>query len=145
MCIYNRINTTRAFSLLEILVSLAILLAGIISIINFYPLTLKASNQAADISAAVVLAQLKAEELRRDSSSYYNYIQTIRTLTTPTEPKPFPQAPHLTYCFCGVSLIDPVDDPEDPRDDVGVARVIIRYNQSFRPGADVLYELRFDE
>jgi len=38
-----------------------------------------------------------------------------------------------------------VDDPGDPRDDHGVARVIIQYAESYRPGGDILHELRFDE
>ncbi len=145
MQIHLRTYSGKGFSLVEVLVSLTILLAGIVSIVNFYPLTLRAGNQAAYVSEAVMLAQLKAEEIRRDTTAVNNYVQAIRLLTVPTEPRPFPQEPILTYSFCGVSLLDPIDDPEDPRDDVGVARVIIRYNKSYRPNMEVLYELRFDE
>lgn len=135
----------RAYSLLEVLVSLAILLAGIVAIVNFFPLSLKANNDAAVLSEAALLAHQKAEEIRRDNSSRHNFIQQVRILRTPTEPIQFPQSPHLAYSFCGVSLIDPEDDPGDPRDDVGVARIIIRYHRSFKSSQNIIYELRFDE
>lgn len=125
--------------------SLAILLAGILTIINLFPLSLKASRRAIDISKAVVLAQLKAEEVRRDSVGANLFLSNIKGLSTPTEPRVFPEEPYLTYSFCGKSVIDPIDDPDDPRDDSGVARIIIRYNRTFRPTEDVLYELRFDQ
>jgi type II secretory pathway pseudopilin PulG len=137
--------TQRAYSLLEVLVSLAILLAGVIAIVNFFPLSLKANNDAAILSEAAMLAHQKAEEIRRDNYPRHNFIQAVRVLRTPTEPIQFPQSPHLAYSFCGVSLIDPMDDPGDPRDDVGVARVIIRYDKSFKRSQDIIYELRFDE
>ncbi len=129
--------------MVEVLVSMAILLAGIVSIINLYPLSLKSNNRAITLSKAVVLAQLKAEEIRRDSVGTIDLVAEIERLTTPTAPKPFPQETTLTYSFCGVSLIDPDDDPDDPRDDPGVARVIVRYNRSFKPTEDIIYELRF--
>ena len=145
MSIFQGTKGLRGFSLVEVLVSLAILLAGILTIINLYPLSLKANRRAIDISKAVVLAQLKAEEVRRDAGGVNLFLSNIKALTTPTEPRVFPEEPYLTYSFCGKSLIDPIDDPDDPRDDIGVARVIIRYNRAFRPSEDVLYELRFAE
>ncbi len=133
------------YSLIEVLVSVAILSAGIVSIINFFPLGLKAQNRAADISRAAVLAQLKAEEIRRDNDRAGKLINAIRSLRTPTQPIQFPNEPKLAYCFCGISLIDPRDDPDDPRDDYGIARVIVMYSKEYRGENEILYELRFDQ
>lgn len=137
----------KGFTFLEVVVSLAILLAGILTIVNLFPLTLKATSRAAMISKATLLSQLKAEEIRRDNrvNSVPDLIAIIRNLDTPTEPRPFSEDPRFTYSYCGTSLIDPTDDPDDPRDDAGVARVIVRYNPVFNPNEDILFELRFAE
>ncbi|GAB4321702.1 MAG: hypothetical protein Kow0059_16490 [Candidatus Sumerlaeia bacterium] len=140
-----RLNRSRGVSLVEVLVGMAILLAGIISILNMFPISLRAGAEAAMLSEAALLAQQKAEEIRRDSDNQRTLINKIRVLTAPSTPIPFPQDDRLTYSFCGVSLLDPKDDPDDPRDDVGVARIIVRYNARFRPDQRVIYELRFDE
>lgn len=135
----------RGVSLVEVLVGMAILLAGIISILNMFPVSLRVGNEAAMLSRAALLAQIKAEEIRRDSDLNRTLINKIRITNTPTPPLPFPQDSRLSYSFCGVSLLDDIDDPGDPRDDVGVARIIVRYSAEFRPDQRVIYELRFDE
>ena len=135
----------RGYSLLEVLVSVAILTAGIISIINFFPLGLKAQYRAGDISRAAVLAQQKAEEIRRDADRAGRLLATIRALRTPSEIITFPNEPRLAYCFCGISLMNPHDNPSDPRDDFGVARVIIMYSKEYKGHNEILYELRFDQ
>lgn len=140
-----RFGRARGVSLVEVLVGMAILLAGIISILNMFPVSLRAGNEAGMLSRASLLAQQKAEEIRRDSDLERTLINKIRVLTIPTPPIPFPQDSRLSYSFCGVSLLDTVDDPDDPRDDVGVARIIVRYSAEFRPDQRVIYELRFDE
>ena len=131
------------FSLLEVLISLVILLIGIVAILIYFPNALRANNRAVSLSEAALLAQRKAEEIRRDDGG--TLIGAIENLTTPTAPVLFPQNPNLVYRFASVSLIDPVDDPGDPRDDHGVARIIIQYAEAFRPDGRILYELRFDE
>lgn len=133
------------YSLVEILVSMAILLAGLLAILNLFPQSFKANADAAIRARASLLAQTKAEEIRRDWDTTSPLIVTIRGLTTPTTPVPFPEDSRLAYSFCGVSLVDPVDTPGDPRDDYGVARVIVRYAPSFKPSQDIIYELRFAE
>lgn len=135
----------RGYSLVEVLVSMVILLVGILAILNFFPQSLRANANAAIRAEAALLAQAKAEELRRDFSTSNPLLQTIRSLTVPTTPVPFVEDSRLSYSYCGVSLLDPVDNPGDPRDDYGVARVIIRYNQAFRPAQEILYELRLAE
>ncbi|HQH13080.1 MAG TPA: prepilin-type N-terminal cleavage/methylation domain-containing protein, partial [Candidatus Sumerlaeota bacterium] len=70
----------KGFSLLEVLVSVAILLAGIISIVNFFPLGLKAQYRAADLSRAALLANMKAEEIRRDCDKAGELLNAIRNL-----------------------------------------------------------------
>lgn len=143
--INNPLCPKRGFSLLEVLISLAILLAGIIVILNFFPMSLKANKDAELLSEASLLAQLKAEEIRRDIKKNGDLLNQIKSLKTPTTPVRFAQNPSLSYSFCGVSLLDSNDDPDDPADDYGVARIIVRLDKSYSPGERVIYELRFDE
>ncbi|GEM_PF-464867 len=135
----------RGLSLIEVLISMAVLLIGMIAILNFFPQSLRANAGAAAKAQAALLAQGKVEELRRDRTRMQNLIYETRYLRVPTDPIPFAENPKLTYSFCGVSLVDPVDSPDDPRDDFGVARIVVRYSASFRPSQDILYELRFAE
>ena len=102
-------------------------------------------SRAADISRAALLAQMKAEEIRRDGDRAERLLNAIRALNTPSDIITFPNHPKFAYCFCGISLIDPRDDPDDPRDDHGVARVIVMYSLEYRGSNEVLYELRFDK
>lgn len=135
-----------AFSILEVLVSLAVLLTGIVAILSFLPSTLRQNQRSADISIAAYLAQLKAEEIRRDDTSSGQVVNRIRALTAPTAPITFGFDKRFAYQFCGVSVIDADDEPgpdDDPRDDPNVARVIVLYDAAYRPSGGVLYELRF--
>lgn len=135
----------KGYSLLEVLVSVAILMAGIVSIVNFFPMGLQAQHRAGDVSRAAFLAQMKAEEIRRDNDRFNNLINAIRALRSPSEIITFPNDNRFAYCFCGISLIDPRDDPDDPRDDYNVPRVIIMYSLEYRGKNEILYELRFDQ
>ena len=140
-----RVRSTRGFSLLEVLVALAILLAGIVTIVNVFPLILKAGQKAIHLREASLLAQQKAEEIRRDwRAAPYHTLSQIKFLSEPTEPIQSSLYPHLEYSFASVSLLDPVDDLDDVRDNRNVARVIVRYHPSYNPSEEVLYELRFD-
>ncbi|MBN1865683.1 prepilin-type N-terminal cleavage/methylation domain-containing protein [Candidatus Sumerlaeota bacterium] len=135
----------RGYTLLEVLVSLTILLTGIVAIAAFFPTTVRQNRRAVDKSIAAYLAQLKAEEIRRDDSTGRLLIREIRFMTTPSTPVSFAADPRFAYSFCGVSLLDPVDDSDDFRDDVRVARIIVRYSRAFRPQQEILYELRFND
>lgn len=138
-------NGKRGYSLIEVLVSVAIMLAGILSIIGFFPLGLQAQHRAADVSQAALLAQWKAEEIRRDNDQADRLIEAVRNRTTPTDIVTFPSDGRFAYAFSGISMIDPRDDPDDPRDDHGVPRIIVMYSEEYRGENEVLYELRFDE
>jgi type II secretory pathway pseudopilin PulG len=131
----------RGFSLLEAIVALAILLAGVIGVVRFFPGAFRASAEAASLTEAAMLAQMKAEEIRRDDDTSGSLVWMIASRATPTDPIPFPQQPNLSYSFSGQSLLYPSSDT--PRGDPDVARVIVRYSKDFRPKEDVLYELRF--
>jgi Tfp pilus assembly protein PilV len=133
------------YSFLEVLISLVILLGGILAILAIFPNVLKSNDRAVTVSDAALIAQQKAEEIRRDADRARTTIQAIRAMTTPTSPVLCVSNPNLTYQFCGISLLDPVDDANDPADDHGLARVIIRYAPTYKPGGQILYELRFDE
>jgi type II secretory pathway pseudopilin PulG len=143
--IFPHRRTLRAYSLLEVLVSVAILMAGIISIVNFFPMGLQAQHRAGDVSRAAFLAQMKAEEIRRDNDRFNNLINAIRSLRSPSQIITFPNDNRFAYCFCGISLLDPRDDPDDPRDDYNVPRVIVMYSLEYRGKNEILYELRFDQ
>ncbi len=134
-----------SFSLLEVLVSLLILLLGILAILLYFPNVLRANDRAMMLSEAAFLAQRKAEEIRRDTDQARRLIVEIRRRSVPTAPVVFPENPNLTYSFCGVSLLDPTDDPGDPADDRGVPRIIVQFAQGYRADSRPLYELRFNE
>ena len=53
----------KGFSLLEILIALVILIIGVVSVINLFPVGLHASRRAADFSSIAMLAQAKMAEL----------------------------------------------------------------------------------
>ena len=135
----------RGYTLIEVLVALAILLAGVLAIVLFFPRTLSASAEAVLVTEAAVLAQMKAEEIRRDDDVQGTLVKAIADRTTPTDPIPFVQEPNLAYSFSGRTILYPADQPGDgdPRNDEGVARVLIRYARSYRSSEDVIYELRF--
>jgi len=135
----------RGYSFLEVLISLIILACGILAIINFFPVAQRAGARAELLTKAAFLAQQKAEEVRRDNDGAGALIDSIRMLASETAPMVWEQDERLAYSFSGRSALDPVDDPDDPRDDWFVPRVIVRYNPAFRPSSEVLYELRFDQ
>jgi prepilin-type N-terminal cleavage/methylation domain-containing protein len=157
LAISPRRGTRRGFTLIEVLVALAILLAGLVAITQLFPVSLRASADAALQGEAVFLAQQKVDELRRDRDQLANIIQHIQDLTEPTQPIVFPHQPRLTYSYSGQSVLYPEFDPADPRTFPNVARVIIRKrgyatpdltDPDYEPGDELigpaLYELRFD-
>lgn len=133
----------RGFSLLEVLIGLAILLAGLLGVMAVFPYTLRSQREAEALSLAAPLAQMKAEEIRRDDDRTGRLVREIKRLEQPTPPIVFPNEPRLTYSFSGRSLLYP-NAGGDPRGLPNVARVIVRYAPDYRPSQDVLYELRFD-
>lgn len=147
-------GTRAGYSIVEVLASLAIFLFGVIAIVNFFPNVLRAQDEAALMSVAALLAQEKASEIRRDDlagAGAFPLTASIATFQTPTPPEVFPRHPQLAYSFCGRSIEDPVDDPNDPSDDIDVPRVIVlRYRGTSPPNPadpaswDVLAEYRFD-
>lgn len=131
---------TTAFSLLEALIALTILLAGIVAVVQFFPLLFESSSQSMLRTRAALLAQQKASEIMRDDDSSHTLALAIAARTTPTTPVAWPEEQSLSYCFSGRSLLYPVTDP---RGTPNVARVIIRLSAAYRPSEDVIYELPF--
>lgn len=134
----------RGFTLVEVLVALAIFLAGLVAIVQLFPVSLRAQQEAAYKTAAVLLAQQKVEEIRRDRDRNAIAIGTIEALAAPTPALPFAEEPRLTYSFNGRSLLYPVDTAASVEDDFNVARVIVRKAPTIDPAETVIYELRFD-
>lgn len=136
--------TRRGFTLVEILVALAIFLAGLVAIVQLFPVSLRAQQEAAYKTSAVLLAQQKVEEIRRDRDRNATAITTIEGLAVPTAAQQFAEEPRLTYSFCGRSLLFPIDTVGSVEDDFNVARVIVRKSPTIDPAETVIYELRFD-
>ena len=135
----------RGFSLLEVLVGLAILTAGILAIAAVFPQTMRAHEDAELLTIAAALAQMKVEEIRRDDDLNGRLRAEIRSLPQPTASIVFINEPRLSYSFSNQSLLYAnVNDPKDPRATPGVPRVIIRYAPEFQPRQDAIYELRFN-
>jgi len=132
------------FSLVEVVVAMAVLLIGVVGILQFLPPSLRASSEAALRGQAALLAQAKVEELRRDERQSGEMINSIRNLSEPTDLVVFPEDDRLAYQFHSRSIRYPEDSASEVDDDFGVPRVIVRYNPTFRPSSDVLFELRFD-
>ncbi|MEQ8821729.1 MAG: prepilin-type N-terminal cleavage/methylation domain-containing protein [Sumerlaeia bacterium] len=137
----------RGFTLVEVLVALAILLTGIVAIVQLFPVSLRANTDAALKGSAVILAYQKVEEMRRDEYPLRSdsFTATVRNLEGETDPVAWPEDPRLTYSYSGLSAVlgDLPEDPGDPRTGRGVARVIVRLSESFDPQTPVIYELRF--
>lgn len=133
-----------AYTLVEVLVALVVLLVGIIAIVQLFPVSLQGNREAELRGAAALLAQQKVDELRRDRDSLDIVLAEVRARTTPTPPIPWSLDDRLAYAYSGVSELSPDDTPADPTDDHGVARVIVSLNKAFDPSGRVLYELRFD-
>jgi prepilin-type N-terminal cleavage/methylation domain-containing protein len=143
--LFRRGSGRRAYSLMEVIVALAILVIGIVGVLRFFPPSLRAASEASLRGKATLLAQMKVEELRRDADQNGSLVNSIKTLSQPTDPVPFPQDNRLVYQYSSRSFFSPTEDlPGNPDDDFGVARVVVRYNKEFRPAEDVLVELRFD-
>lgn len=130
--------------MLEVIVGLGILTAGVLAIMTIFPRVLRSQADAEMLTIGASLAQMKAEEIRRDDNRNGSLLTAIRNMTTPSDPIVFPHKPRLSYSFSGRSLLyNAATDPTDPRAADGVARVIIRYAPGFRPSQDVIDELRF--
>lgn len=129
----------RGFSLAEVLVSLAILMAGIVAIASFFPTVLRHNQRSVDSSVAAYLAQLKAEEIRRDNDTTgvpgISLTDVINARTTPTIPVTFAPDPRFAYSFCGRSLLN----PKEPAS----ARVIVWYANAAPTPQNILFELAF--
>ncbi len=133
----------RGFSLIEVLFAVAVLTIGIVGILQLFPPSLRATNEAALRGRAALLAQQKAEEIRRDDARGAQILETIANLPDPTDPVPFTEDDRLVYQFHSRSLLEPDGEGDDPAFEPGVPRVIVRFNPEFGDGK-VLHELRFD-
>lgn len=131
-------SNRHGFSLIEVLISIAILTTAIVVILSFLPFSLRQNERSADVSVAAYLAQQKAEEIRRDDSASRALLAQIRSLTTPTAPLVFPLDAKFSYQFSGVSILEPATDP-------GTARVIVSYTKPRQLNGNILFELRFGE
>jgi type II secretory pathway pseudopilin PulG len=141
----KRTGVGGGFSLLEVLVAMGILVAGMLALSASFPMMLRVGRDAELLTMAAALAQQKAEEIRRDDTADRRLISAIQTQTVPTPPVVFPQEPRLEYSFSGQTVLyADTADPQDPRALSGVARVLIRYAPEYRASQDVIYELRFN-
>lgn len=135
----------QAFTLLEVLLGLSILSAGLLAVLALFPWTLRANERAELRTLAAALGMLKVEEIRRDNpttASLLTFIGSIEGLTVPTDPITFPLEPRLAYRFSGETML--YAGTNDERSSSGVARVIIQESPDFRTNPIVLEEFRFE-
>lgn len=130
------IASREGFTLMEVLVAMTILLTGILAVAAFFPRVLDANARSADQSIAAFLAQMKAEEIRRDYTD--TAVDAIKLLSTPTDPVTFGHDQRFAYRLNGETVLY----ANDPSVTTGVARVLIVYPDS--PDQPI-YELAFDK
>ncbi|MDX2176031.1 MAG: prepilin-type N-terminal cleavage/methylation domain-containing protein [Candidatus Sumerlaeia bacterium] len=133
----------RGFTFTEVLVALLVFLIGIVGVWAVFPAALKSVRESSAKGRAILLAQQKVEEMRRDANLANSLINEISALPAPSTALPMPTDDSLTYSFSGESLQFPVPDASEPASTPGVPRVIVRYAPDFRDTEPVLYELRF--
>ena len=80
-----RSNT--GFTLLEILIALAILVIGVAAVINLFPIGLHASKRAADFTMVAILGQEKIAELMYLGYDRLNEIEGIDNFPDPNDPE----------------------------------------------------------
>lgn len=131
-------KTRRAMTIVEIVVAMAVLLTGIVAILTYWPNNLRQNQRISDQNIAAYLAQMKAEEIRKDNSGAVTLIEEIQAMRVPSPPLTFPHDRRFAYSISGVSLLEPGQA-------VGIARIIVRYSRSFRPRQEILFELAFDK
>lgn len=145
-------RTRAAFTILEVLVGVSLMTIGIVTIMALFPYTLKTNERAELRTLGASLAYMKIEEIRRDNDDEGKLLNGIRAMTRPSDPVPFASDWRLAYRLSGVTMLyqhrngsgSLVDDPGDPRDDPGVARVIIQENPDFRKDPQIFDEYRFN-
>ena len=87
----------KGFSLLEILIALAILIVGVAAIVNVFPVGLHASKRAADFTSAGILAQEKMAEAMYLGYDNLDDIEGINTGTKKSFPSPDDQYGYRIY------------------------------------------------
>lgn len=133
-----------AYTLLEVLLGMSILTAGLLAVLALFPWTLRANERAELRTLAAGLGMMKVEEIRRDNpttSSLSTFIDAIAGLTAPTDPITFPFEPRLAYRFSSQTLL--YTNTNDERSSPGVARVIIQESPDFKTNPIIIEEFRF--
>jgi prepilin-type N-terminal cleavage/methylation domain-containing protein len=134
----------RGFTLLEVLLGLSILAAGVLAVLALFPWTLRANERAELRTLGAALGAMKVDEIRRDeftSPTIATLVGEIEALTEPTDPITFPLEPRLAYRFSGETIL--YAGVNDERSSSGVARVIIQESPGFRANPVILEEFRF--
>lgn len=133
----------RAFTLIEVLVALALLLGGIVAIVQLFPTSLKANADAELKGNAAILAQLKVEEFFRDYDSgteIYDGGSGILSLGA-QDPSSlvanvWPIDPRLTYSYAS--------EPAQGGGASNVGYIIVRLAPDFNPAQPVIFQLAFE-
>lgn len=136
-------RTRRGFTLIEVLVALALLLGGIVAIVQLFPVSLNANLDAELKGNAAVLAQLKVQEFVRDYDEQLEIYQAPGGILAMGAQDPnnletwtWEVDPRLTYSYASESATG-----EGPS---GVGYVIVRLAPSLDPDQRVIYELPFE-
>jgi len=74
-------KSKKGFTLLEIVIALAILAIGLVGILSLFPVGFEASRRASMLTEATIHAQQKMEEFKQGG---YDYLDTTYTDTVPS-------------------------------------------------------------
>ncbi len=80
----------RAFTLLEIIFALAILIIGVVGVLALFPVGLKASKRGGDFTVATLLAQRQMENIKMAGWSVYNSNDGWYNWGSPTAQSSYP-------------------------------------------------------
>lgn len=129
------------FTLLEVLVAVVVMLAGVVGIIQLFPASLQAQHEAELRTAAALLGKQKVHEIRRDADLGNSLVRVAMANGGETERIVWSEDERLAYSFSSEAVFeDPVFGGLGP----GEAWVIVRTAASFDPGEKVLFQARLD-
>ncbi|MFH1459149.1 MAG: type II secretion system protein [Candidatus Omnitrophota bacterium] len=73
------LKKTKAFTLIETIIALAILGVGLVAVMRYFPQALDTAKRSADLTQATMIAQQKIEEIKAESFDNINNADSFQT------------------------------------------------------------------